>query len=143
MFTNSSPSTTFFADIVLTWTFDITLLNSSLAGQNIQVDSGYVFGVGRRTENQPSVTFFEENGFITATAGQAQHSVGSNSFETTFAVSPGEQPIFTVLPFVGGIAAVEPIPEPPTLILFGTGVLGVLALLRLQGRGRTSQNGTS
>jgi hypothetical protein len=132
-FINNSVSRTYFANILVRWSFDIRA-EYQPSPEEGDMDAGYVFDLARRTEGTGGTDLFFQNGFITALPGDVQRHVGSDAFTTTFAIAPGEEPIFTARPFVGGIgggpgSGSRGVPAPmlgaglPGLILAGGGLL--------------------
>jgi len=134
---NNNSLSTYTADVLVTWNFSVTVQNVSSPIDAFHVDTGYNFNVARRTALTGGTEYFFKNGFVTALSGEGQSIVGSDSFETLFAVAPGEQPILTARTFVGGIGASPPVtnlfpgvfaypaPEPSSLGLL---IVGVIAL---------------
>jgi len=59
-FSNKSTSTTYFADILVMWNFDITAESQSHSppDEGVVMDTGYVFDVARRTEGTAGTILF-------------------------------------------------------------------------------------
>ena len=128
-FTNRSPSTTYFADIVLAWTFDLRVENTTLPTSNIFVDAQYVLSLAVCC----GPDFFLEIGFPGPLGpGTVRQDVGSGSFSTVFEIPPGGTSGLATRTFAGGRTSNTP--EPSTLTLLGLGLaMGVRLARRHRG----------
>jgi hypothetical protein len=141
-FLNSSLSTTYLADIIGTWSFDLTAENNSSPEDNVVMHVGFGLDFQRRPPGGAGATLSFINGFLVLMPGEVLESIGSDSFATIFPVAPGEQIIFQVLPFIEGIAAVERslVPEPPIFALFGLAVIATIVCGRRNRWPKTAQD---
>jgi PEP-CTERM motif-containing protein len=116
-FINSSASTTYFADIVMTWTFDVTMENNSLPISNLTLNGGYIVSFAECC----GPDFFLDDGLSgLVNAGEERHISGSHTFSVVFEVPPGGQSALVARTFVGAIGAAN-VPEPSTLALLSLG----------------------
>jgi hypothetical protein len=146
-FANKSAVDQYTADVLVSWNFDISGNNFTVPGPDaLRTDVGYTLYLGRRTAGTGSNFFYFEDTdhFHGLFPGQTLMLPGTESDMVSIDIGPGQAPIFTVLPFIGGLGGPVDIPdatsawspEPGAVGIAGGCLAVLLAICRARREGR-------